>query len=665
MKDIPQLIIDDPWLEPYTEVVRDRIRRFNSLLSKIEKSHQSLSKFANAYAYLGLNYDPEKEQWSYREWAPRAKALFLIGDFNYWDRSAHPLNKIDNGIWEIYLPKQALPENSKIKVHVVAEKNSRDRIPAYIVRTEQDPATHDFSGVVWNMNDGFKWGDKKFNLNKVAHSPIIYEAHVGLAQEEEKVGTFQEFKEKVLPRIKNLGYNTIQLMAIQEHPYYGSFGYHVSNFFAVSSRFGTPTELKALINEAHKMGIAVIIDLVHSHSVKNVSEGINDFDGSEDQYFHPGGRGYHSSWDSKLFNYGKDEVLQFLLSNVKYWLEEYHIDGFRFDGITSMMYFHHGDFMQFDHYDKYFIKDVDWDALIYLQLANTLIHDVKKDALSIAEDMSGMPGLCRQVDEGGIGFGFRLGMGIPDFWIKYLKEKKDEEWSIHELWSVMTNRRWKEKTIAYAESHDQAIVGDKSIAFWLMDKEMYFHMQVQDENMVIDRGIALHKMIRLFTATLGGEAYLNFIGNEFGHPEWVDFPREGNNWSYKYTRRQWSLAENDNLKYKYLLSFDKAMIALLNDYQILPSFPGRQLNMDDQNNVIIYERANLIFAFNFHPHHAIPDYKFPSIGKGTYNILLNSDEPQFGGHNRIDSSVHHQTVDGDMLSIYLPNRTALVIKKIN
>ncbi len=486
---------------------------------------------------------------------------------------------------------------------------------------------------------------------------------MGLAQETEGIGQYKEFTEKTLPRIKELGYNTIQLMAIQEHPYYGSFGYHVSNFYAPSSRFGPPEDLKALINTAHNMGIAVIIDLVHSHAVKNIAEGLNEFDGSDDQYFHPGGRGYHSTWDSKLFNYGKPEVLQFLLSNIKYWIEEFHVDGFRFDGITSMMYFHHGDFTQFDHYDKYFATGVDWDALIYLQLANTLTHQVKPYAITVAEDMSGMPGLCRTVDDGGIGFDFRLGMGIPDFWIKYLKEKKDEEWDIDELWSVMSNRRWKERTVAYAESHDQAIVGDKTIAFWLMDKEMYFHMQVHDENLVIDRGIALHKMIRLFTASLGGEAYLNFIGNEFGHPEWVDFPREGNNWSYKYTRRQWSLADNESLKYKYLYRFDKTMIEILKSNDILPALPGRQLNMDPMNKVIIFERNNLIFAFNFHTHHSIPDYRFSAPNPGVYEILLNSDAAQFGGHDRVDDRITYPTVEEGKLSIYLPNRTALVFKK--
>ena len=663
MHEKPQLVRDDPWLEPYANEIEARKNRFHERLSEIVKSAGSLEKFASAHNYLGISFDKGKNGWWYREWAPAAKQLSLIGEFNNWDRHTHVLKKLDSGVWEIFITEEELKDKSLIKVHVQSDKGERDRIPAYIYRVVQNEETHDFDGQVWDLSKPFKWSDKNFNLKAINENPFIYEAHVGLAQEEERVGTYKEFTANVLPRIKKLGYNVIQLMAIQEHPYYGSFGYHVSSFYAASSRFGTPEDLKELINEAHNQGIAVIIDIVHSHAVKNLSEGLNEFDGSDDQYFHPGGRGNQETWDSKLFNYGKWEVLQFLLSNIKFWVDEFHVDGFRFDGITSMMYMHHGDFTQFDHYDKYFVHGVDWDALIYLQLANQLLHDIKPDALSIAEDMSGMPGLCRTIEDGGIGFDFRLGMGIPDFWIKYLKEKSDESWSIHELWSVMTNRRWKERTVAYAESHDQAIVGDKTVAFWLMDKEMYYHMQVNDENLEIERGLALHKMIRLFTASLGGEAYLNFIGNEFGHPEWVDFPREGNNWSFHYTRRQWSLADDENLKYKYLNTFDHDMIHLLKESKVLPSLQARQLNMDDVNNVIVFERNNLIFAYNFNAQRSIPDYKFQVPEAGAYQVMLCSDNKNYGGHGRVDTSIKYDTSEDNILSVYLPNRTAVIWKK--
>jgi len=549
---------------------------------------------------------------------------------------------------------------SKIKVHVQAGNGSHDRIPAYIRKVIQDPQTYDFSGQLW-FPEPFEWTDNTFNPAESVKQPIIYECHVGMAQEYEGVGTYREFADNILPRIKNGGYNAIQMMAIMEHPYYGSFGYHISNFFAPSSRFGTPEDLKYLVNKAHSMGITVIMDIVHSHAVKNFAEGLNEFDGSDSQYFHRGGRGYHEGWDSKLFDYGKWEVKKFLLSNVRYWLEEFHFDGYRFDGVTSMLYFHHGH-TSFDHYDKYFYE-VDWDAVTYLQLANAVIHEYKQGSVSIAEDVSGMPGLCRKPDEGGLGFDFRLGMGLPDYWIKTLKEKADEDWDIHEMWNILINRRAGEKTIAYAESHDQALVGDKTIAFWLMDKEMYFQMQVTDPNLVIDRGIALHKMIRLITISLGGEGYLNFIGNEFGHPEWVDFPREGNNWSHQYARRQWSLADREDLKYKYLANWDKAMLAMVKEYNILSASSARQLNMDTVNKVIIFEKNKLIFVFNFSPGNSIFGYKLWVPEEGSYTIILNSDKKEFGGFERVDDTIDYPTDEYQFLSIYLTNRTALVLKK--
>ncbi len=671
IKNNPQtklaLIQDDPWLEPYEREIYERYDRYRKRLTEIMESHGSLLNFAHVHQYLGFNYDEEKKGWWYREWAPAAYGLFLVGDFNQWDRSAHPLQKNERGIWEIFLPdaeyRDSFTHGSLVKVHIKAANGEHDRLPAFSKRAVQNDETKDFTTQIWNPEKPFEWTDQAFRLFEHEH-PVIYEAHVGMATEAEGIGSYRDFADKVLPRVQDLGYNCIQLMAIQEHPYYGSFGYHVSNFYAPSSRFGTPEDLKYLVNKAHEMGIAVVMDIVHSHAVKNFAEGLNEFDGTDGMYFHEGGRGYHNSWDSRLFNYGKPEVQQFLLSNITYWIEEFHFDGFRFDGVTSMLYLHHGDFEVFDHYDKYFKDGVEWDALIYLQLANEVVHRLKPKAITIAEDMSGMPGLCRKMPEGGLGFDYRLAMAVPDYWIKLLKHKSDEEWNIYELWHEVTNRRYKEKTVSYAESHDQALVGDKTIAFWLMDKEMYWHMTKGDENIIIDRGIALHKMIRLISGTGAGESYMNFIGNEFGHPEWVDFPREGNNWSYKYSRRQWSLVDNKQLKYEYLNNFDRAMIHLIKDEKILQSYPAKQLNMDHENNVIIYERNNLIFVFNFHPSNSIWDYRFYVPQAGSYKIILNSDGEQFGGHKRIDDQITYDTNDSQQLSIYLTSRTALIMQKV-
>lgn len=662
-----KLVQDDPWLEPSAKDIEERYNRYLERLKSIENDFGGLKDIADGYKYFGINFDKEKNAWVYREWAPEAKALYLVGDFNNWEEFSHSLKKNEFGIWEIELDykkyKDSFLHGSKIKVLVDSQKGLNYRIPAYIRRVIQDEDTKNFTGQLW-FEDDFNWDDDKFSFDE-SEELLIYECHIGMAQEKEGVGTYLEFIENILPRIKKGGYNAIQMMAIQEHPYYGSFGYHVSNFFAPSSRFGTPDDLRKLIKTAHEMGIAVIIDIVHSHTVKNTVEGINQFDGSDAQYFHAGSRGDHPEWDSKIFDYGKVEVLRFLLSNIKYWITEFNFDGFRFDGVGSMMYYHHG-LETIDSRDKYFKQGVEYDAIAYLQLANELIHQLNPNAISIAEDVTGMPGLTSPVADGGLGFDYRLGMGIPDFWIKLLKEYRDEDWSMSEMWHVLNDRLPNVKTVTYAESHDQALVGDKTIAFRLMDKEMYFHMQKDDPDLVVERGIALHKMIRLFTISLGGQAYMNFMGNEFGHPEWIDFPREGNGWSYKHCQRLWSLVDNPDLKYHFMDNFDKEMIRLIKENRILRSLFANQLNSDEGNKTIAFERNNLIFLFNFHTHNSIPDYRFPVPKPGEYFLLLNSDDSRFGGHSRIDNNNLYQTrSEGGKhyLSVYNTNRTAQVFKR--
>lgn len=660
-----KMIQEDDWLEPYTSDLEGRLARFNASKAEIEKVFGSLKNFAQGHQYYGINYDAENKGWWYREWAPAATALHLIGDFNGWNRQSHPLGKRPGGVWEIFLPeaqyKDSFKHESRLKVQVTSRAGVMDRLPAYIKRAVQEKVTNDYLGQYWAPNEAFVWTDQDFEI-KNFKEPLIYEAHTGMGSEDLREGTYREFADQVLPRIAKLGYNSIQLMAVMEHPYYGSFGYHISNFFAPSSRFGTPEDLKYLVNKAHNMGIAVIMDIVHSHAVKNMAEGLNNFDGSGGQYFHEGGRGYHDGWDSKLFNYGKWEVKQFLLSNVAYWLDEFHFDGFRFDGVTSMLYFHHGN-VSFDHFDKYFREGVEWEAITYLQLAATVAQEVKPGAILIAEDMSGMPGMCRPIEEGGLGFNYRLAMGIPDYWIKLLKHKKDEDWNVNDIWYTLTNRRLGEGNIAYAESHDQAMVGDKTIAFWLMDKEMYTAMDKASQNPIVERGIALHKMIRLISASLGGEGYLNFMGNEFGHPEWIDFPREGNNWSHQHARRQWSLVDNGYLKYEWLNNFDVEMIHLIKDSHLLGAGFANQLWVDEPNQLLAYERGGLIFVFNWHHSNSKDGFTFKVPQPGKYRIVLNSDDANFGGHARIDNAVPHFTNEEGELSVYITSRTAIVLKK--
>lgn len=664
------IVKKDPWLEPNAEDMLRRYDRYRERLSAIGKECGSLTEYANGYFYFGFQYDDALRGWWFREWLPGAKDVYLFGDFNGWQRTQLPLKKDGCGVWSVFLPDETYGERlvhgSKVKMLVHGDNGWLERIPSYIRRVVQDEHTKDYTGQLWAPAEPFDWRGDSFDIASVG-SLLIYECHVGMAQEKEGVGTYCEFIKTILPHIKKAGYNTIQLMAVAEHPYYGSFGYHVSNFFAPSSRFGTPEELKALVRKAHTMGLAVIMDLVHSHYVKNINEGLNELDGTDHLYSPAGKAGDHPYWDSKLFDYGKEQVRHFLLSNIKYWLTEFHFDGFRFDGVTSMIYYHHG-YTEFDSREKYFSPEVNEEALCYLTLANRLIHDLYPHAVTIAEDVSGMPGMCAAAEEGGVGFNYRLGMAVPDFWIKLLKEVPDEQWDIWQMWNMMTDRLPYVKTVAYCESHDQALVGDQTIAFRLMNKQMYTDMNRAAQNVVIDRGMALHKMIRLMTVSTGGDAYLNFMGNEFGHPEWIDFPREGNGWSYAHARRQWSLAEDGLLRYSWLGAFDRAMLALVKRYGILRDGYPYCLQMDDRNQTIAFSHGRLVFVFNWHPAASIPDYRCRVREAGRYELILSTDERRFGGTERARIGSEHFSSPADngdgttspAISIYNTSRTAAV-----
>ena len=651
----------DPYLEPYEKDLELRTKLYEEKRRELLGKSKKLSDFANGHKFFGIHRTADG--WVYREWAPGAEAMFFTGDFNGWDMTSHPMKKCPDGVFEIELRgKNALRQGQKIQAVVVHGGQFLRRVPTYATRVVQDPETYLWCAEVEDSKP-FGWTDEGFVPEK---TPLIYECHIGMAQEEGRVGTYSEFRKNVLPRIKKLGYNTIQIMAVMEHPYYGSFGYQVSNFFAASSRYGKSDELRKLINTAHKMGITVLLDVVHSHAVKNTNEGLNEFDGTVYQFFHEGEKGDHSAWGTKLFNYGKNEVIHFLLSNLKYWMEEFHFDGFRFDGVTSMLYHDHGLGSAFTDYSMYFSMNTDTEAVTYLQLANELIHEIKPDAITVAEDMSGMPGMCLPIADGGIGFDFRLSMGVPDLWIKMLKEYSDDQWDMGKLWYELTMRRPQEKNIGYCESHDQALVGDKTIMFRLCDADMYTGMNKFGNNPVVDRGIALHKMIRLITASLAGEGYLNFMGNEFGHPEWIDFPREGNGWSYHYCRRQWSLVDNSALRYTELNAFDKAMINLLRKNSLFDIKPEcRWVHEDDK--LIMFTKGDMAFVFNFHPTRSFVDYFIPVGEEGTYKVVLSSDDGKFGGYSRVDTSKKYKTVRTPAgwvgFKCYIPNRCAIVLKK--
>ena len=657
----------DPYLMPFKEAIDARHGRILACRDRFAKGG-SLSAGINNHLYYGLHREPDGG-WVFREWAPRASRIWMVGEFNNWHRTeGWALKPVGGGTWELRIPAMMLHHGELYKLFIEWPGGGGERLPSYATRCVQDPETKVFCAQVWDPLP-YQW---KHGRAGRRHHPLIYECHIGMSGEEERVSTFEDFRRDVLPKVADLGYDVLQIMALQEHPYYGSFGYQVSNFYALSSRFGTPEEFKALVDDAHGKGIAVVMDIVHSHSVSNEDEGLSRFDGREDLYFYSGPQGHHPAWGSRCFDYGKDETKYFLLSNCKYWLEEYRLDGFRFDGVTSMLYWDHGLGKDFGDYALYFDQGVDENAVTYLALANLLVHEIAPNAITIAEDVSGMAGLAAPLRKGGVGFDFRMSMGVADHWIKWIKERRDEDWSPGEIWWELTNKREDEKTISYAECHDQALVGDKTLIFRLMDKEMYFSMAKDSQNMVVDRGIALHKMIRLVTAATAGDGYLNFMGNEFGHPEWIDFPREGNGWSYAHARRQWSLAEPGYLRYKYLRDFDKAMVRYIKKNRILSARPVL-LVADEEKKILIFSRNNSIFAFNFHPTGSFADYGF-SAPAGTYRLVGSTDDEAFDGFGRLKAGETHVSVPEkspngnpsfeDTLYLYLPSRCAAVYEKL-
>lgn len=650
----------NPQLEPFSGDIDLRMHLYRSTKKRILSEGQSLNDFSNAHMYFGFHH--VDGGWYYREWAPSAYQLYLEGDFNGWNQTSHPLTNLGNGSWELYLPgDNALWDGCKVKTVVDANLTRTEHIPLYARRVVQNKQTITFECEVVDDRKTFPWTDKDF----VGEDELyIYEAHVGMAQEEGKVSSYREFADYILPRIHKAGYNTVQLMAIMEHPYYGSFGYQVSNFFAASSWFGKPEDLKYLVNKAHAMGIRVLLDVVHSHAVKNTAEGINMFDGTTWQFFHDGPKGDHPAWGTKCFDYGKTGVIHFLLSNLKFWMTEYHFDGFRFDGVTSMLYHDHALGTDFTSDGKYFSYNTDTDAVTYLQLANELIRQVNPKAITIAEDMSGMPGMCLPIADGGIGFDYRLGMGLPDMWVKAVKIQ-DEFWDINQMWGSMCLRRPGEKTVAYVESHDQALVGDQTMIFRLAGANMYTDMNKDCHNPVIDRAIALHKMIRLFTLSGGGEAYLNFMGNEFGHPEWIDFPREGNGWSFHYCRRQWSLKDNGMLKYQWLGDFDEDMVRLTKENRIFDQRMADLLLMKAPEQTLAYYRHGLVFVFNFHFGNSLNNVLVPVRQPGEYTVVLSTDDEKYGGFGNVAKKTYAtKRFDGrDYIELYIPARTGFVLKE--
>ncbi|KAH7428429.1 hypothetical protein KP509_09G001300 [Ceratopteris richardii] len=454
----------------------------------------------------------------------------------------------------------------------------------------------------------------------------IYECHVGISSKEPKISTFNEFTDNILPYIKESGYNAIQLFGIQEHCDYASAGYKVTGMFAVSSRFGKPEDFKRLVDVAHGLGLLVFLDVVHSYASPDTLNGLAAFDGGNDCYFHPGKRGHHKYWGTRMYNYNSYEVLRFLLSNLKWWVNEYHVDGFNFHSLASMLYTHNGFEKRTGGYDYFCNQYVDQDAQNYLILANEMLHTLNPNIITIAEDTTFYPGLCQPINKGGLGFDYAVSTQPAEMWAWLIRYGSDQHWIISQIVDTLTRQKSFGKMIAFTESHAQSITGGMSLSQALLSRSGLSSLD--------QRGIALLKIIRLVTFSLAGSAYMNFMGNEFGHPERVEFPRPGNKNSFAHACRQWDLI-NKNNPYSQLKTFDKALMELDNVFGILNKPSSEYVFVDDKNKVLGCTRGKLLFVLNFNSSCSYESLHIPVEEAGDYEMILDSDHQMFGGEGQL------------------------------
>ena len=647
----------DPSLNPWAGDIRMHLDRYNERRWRLA-GDGSLSEFANGYHYFGFHRTDEG--WAFREWLPGADAVWLTGDFNNWQRYACPLIPIGNGVWEVRLRGQdALKHGQMVKLIVGRQGASFERVPAYIHRCVKDHIGGALCGEIWMPGQPFQWTDGDFFRFKRPRSPMIYEAHVGMAQEHGRVGSFREFADETLGWVQYAGYNTVLLMAVQEDPDYASMGRRVANFFAPSHRFGTPEDLKYLVNKAHELDISVLMEVCCCWASPNVGEGLSQQDGTDWQYFLTGPRGWHPKHGTRLFDYGRDDVLHFLLSNLKYWMEEYHFDGFRFDGVTSMLYENHG-MSAFDRPDAYFSMNTNVDARIFLMLANELIHGFNDKAMTIAEEDSGFPGMCLPLEYGGVGFDYRQDEGVQALWAALIRDQRQQDWDMSRLWATLTAGRPGEMRLCSPEPRERSLMAR------MAGEALETGMGKEDKDPEVDRAADMQKAIRLLTCALSGNGFLTFMGNEFGHPDRVDFPRAENRFSGLNARRRWSLVNDWSLKYEWLANFDRAMTFLFNRFAIHCAGDPERLLIDDEKKLIAFSRGGMLFVFNLHP---TQDARrvFINAGSGAYRAALTTDEWPFGGRERVSKEAAFRTSDapgGTGFFIDLPCRFGAVFERL-
>ena len=582
------------------------------------------------YKKLGAHlteYEGEKGVY-FAVWAPHAKGVRVVGEFNCWGSDGYRMNRLEPlGIYEVFVP--GLEEGCMYKYLIETEKGDYlYKADPFAFYAEKRPGTAsrvaDISGFTWHDD---RWMTKRAGWN-AAESPMsIYEVHPGSwkrhPHEEDEDGfyNYRELAVELTEYIKKMGYTHIELMGIAEHPFDGSWGYQVTGYFAPTSRYGTPEDFQYMIDYFHKHNIGVILDWVPAHFPRD-AHGLANFDG-EALYEHPDSRrGEHPDWGTKIFNYEKSEVRNFLIANALFWLGEYHVDGLRVDAVASMLYLDYGK-QDGQWLPNKYGGNENLDAVWFFKHLNSIIHGRGDGSMIIAEESTAWPGVTKDVDDGGLGFTFKWNMGWMNDFLEYMHMDPYFRANNHGRLTFSMQYAYSENFIQVL-SHDEVVHGKGSMINKMPGE--------------IDDKFANLKAGYTFMFGHPGKKLL-FMGNEFAQlQEWSE-ARE----------LDWFLLKED--RHLHMQNYVRALLQLYKKYRCLyeldDSWDGFQwINADDSYRSIFSfvrysktKRKNLLFVMNFTPMER-PDYRVGVPKKKKYELVLDSDAEEYGGSGRKHAKVY-------------------------
>lgn len=574
-------------------------------------------------------------------WAPNAKAVSVVGEFNGWHSERHKLYPRwdDSGIWEGFISDLSWGTAYKYAVRTYKDELLEKSDP-YALSWEQGVQAASLVSTTWFEWTDDKWMKHRHEKNNLNAPLSVYELHLGSwmrgTDDPQRFFNYREVAERLVPYIKEMGFTHIELMPIMEYPYDPSWGYQITGFYAANSRFGSPQDLMFLINELHKNDIGVILDWVPSHFPGDAN-GLHYFDGTFLYEHEDKRKGFHPQWNSHLFNYGRNEVKSFLISNALFWLDRYHADGLRVDAVTSML---HLDYArdEGDWEPNIFGGNVNLEAKDFLQEFNTAVYGYYPDTMTIAEESSDFPMLTKPVHDGGVGFGMKWMMGWMHDTLKYFKEDPINR-KYHHNKITFTSMYMYNENYMMPLSHDEVVHGKASMIYKMPGDEWQKFANLR----------ALYTYMYTYPT-----AKLLFMGNEFGQTHEWDF-----NSSLDWHLLQYPVHRGLQTFVKDLNHLYRTETALYENQFNHFGFEWVEAN-DGNNSIFVYLRKGkkeddvLMTILNLTPR--VLDYKIGVNEGTTWEVILNSDDEKYAG-----SGVKAEIIDEeDDEWMYRPN--AIIMK---